>query len=399
MYTTQYYTIGNLDKYHEVIKDICDYFGVTWYDLRACGINWQNKGYTLGDGIHPKAAGMDLMYKYIRTRLLATYALDEGENVVYTVTNSLTNVTSNGSYIKGVTSGKGYTATLTAASGYTISSVTVTMGGTDITSTAYSNGTISISSVMGNVVITAIASSAPLSSFTITNTLTNVTNSNNASTITENDSYSATLTADTGYTLDSVTVTMGGVDITSTAYSSGTVTIASVTGNIVITASATSDTPTETWYHSAQSMSSGAAVNLAGRGWCYRDNINDDLIGVPINAIKFWTNSAISNGDVSISVVDKNTSEPISTTTATYTKTGSTIEEITVVFPDTLTLQSGQYLSFFSQASTNFQFVFASVGSGVGFYSRVPKVYGSGTAWTESTNGDIRISVGYVPSE
>ena len=78
-----------------------------------------------------------------------------------------------------------------------------------------------------------------VTSYTITNNLTNSSNSNNASTVNENASYSATITADTGYTLDSVTVTMGGVDITSTAYLNGTISIASVTGNIVITASAT----------------------------------------------------------------------------------------------------------------------------------------------------------------
>jgi hypothetical protein len=191
---------------------------------------------------------------------------------------------------------------------------------------------------------------------------------------------------------------MGGTDITSTAYSSGTITIASATGNIVITASATADTPTETWYITGAKPTTVGSVNTAGRGWCYRDNLNGDLIGKTINAIKFWTNSAITNGDVSISVVDRNNTEPISTLTSTYTKTGSTLEEITVVFNDTLTLSSGQYLSFFSQTSTNFQFAFHSSGSSVGFYSRLPKVYGSGTAWTESTSGDLRVSVGYVPS-
>ena len=74
---------------------------------------------------------------------------------------------------------------------------------------------------------------------TITNTLTHVTNSNAATSIENETAYSATLSADTGYTLDSVTVTMGGTDITSTAYSDGGISIASVTGDIVITAVAT----------------------------------------------------------------------------------------------------------------------------------------------------------------
>lgn len=74
--------------------------------------------------------------------------------------------------------------------------------------------------------------------YSITNTLTHVTNSNNATVINEQASYSATLSANSGYVITSVSITMGGTDITSTAYNSSTktISIASVTGNIVITA-------------------------------------------------------------------------------------------------------------------------------------------------------------------
>ena len=74
--------------------------------------------------------------------------------------------------------------------------------------------------------------------YSITNNLSNVYNNNGASSINEGSSYSAILTAKTGYELESVTVTMGGVDVTSSAYSGGTVNISEVTGNIVITATA-----------------------------------------------------------------------------------------------------------------------------------------------------------------
>ena len=73
---------------------------------------------------------------------------------------------------------------------------------------------------------------------TITYNLSHVSSSNTTASIENGQSYTTTLTASTNYTLNSVTVTMGGVDITSTAYSSGTVSIPSVTGNIVITATA-----------------------------------------------------------------------------------------------------------------------------------------------------------------
>ena len=77
----------------------------------------------------------------------------------------------------------------------------------------------------------------------ITNTLSHVTNSNAAVSAEDGTAYSATLAAESGYTIGAVTVTMGGTDITSTAYtaSSGVISIASVTGDVVITAAATKD--------------------------------------------------------------------------------------------------------------------------------------------------------------
>lgn len=77
--------------------------------------------------------------------------------------------------------------------------------------------------------------------YNVTQNLTNVTSSFTGTTVEENANFTATLTAADGYTLGDVTVTMGGVDITSTAYSDGTVTISGVTGVVVITATATED--------------------------------------------------------------------------------------------------------------------------------------------------------------
>lgn len=73
---------------------------------------------------------------------------------------------------------------------------------------------------------------------TINNVLTHVTSSNPQTSVEDGESYTATLTAESGYTIDSYTVTMSGVDITSTAYSGGIVSIPSVTGNVAITATA-----------------------------------------------------------------------------------------------------------------------------------------------------------------
>lgn len=74
--------------------------------------------------------------------------------------------------------------------------------------------------------------------YTITNTLTNCINSNTNNTVVENTNYTANITANKGYKLSSVTVTMGGKDITSSCYSNGVINITNVTGNVVITANA-----------------------------------------------------------------------------------------------------------------------------------------------------------------
>lgn len=75
---------------------------------------------------------------------------------------------------------------------------------------------------------------------TITNDLNGCTTSNDATSTTEGESYSATITASTGYIMTgaSVSITMGGVDITSSAYSNGSISIAEVTGSLVITITA-----------------------------------------------------------------------------------------------------------------------------------------------------------------
>jgi hypothetical protein len=78
--------------------------------------------------------------------------------------------------------------------------------------------------------------------YTITNTLSHVTNSNTDTKAAQGHSYLAALTPDSGYTLGTATVTMGGTDITSTAYDDGIIVIDEVTGNIVITCSGTAVT-------------------------------------------------------------------------------------------------------------------------------------------------------------
>lgn len=156
----------------------------------------------------------------------------------YTITNTLSNAT-NSNTATSIEEKSSYSANITVETGYKLDSITVTMGGTDITSSCYSNGNISIEHVTGDIIITVTTSLIPPNTYSVTNTLTQCTSNNNSTTVTEGQSYTATITANTGYTVNSIVVKMGNTDISSSAVSGNIITIANVTGNIVITATAT----------------------------------------------------------------------------------------------------------------------------------------------------------------
>lgn len=136
--------------------------------------------------------------------------------------------------------------------GITVSANTLTPAqvnaGTNITLTYTNNleinttvtGSLTITSDEVSATIAVTASKTAMTYYTITNTLTNVTNSNADTSVVENSSYSATLSPSLArHILDdeNITVTMGDTDITADVYSDGEINIAEVTGNVVITAS------------------------------------------------------------------------------------------------------------------------------------------------------------------
>lgn len=98
----------------------------------------------------------------------------------------------------------------------------------------YISGVASDFLIAGDVLRGDALSGAVKNYFTISAELTDVTINNRSTVAVENSSYSATLTGDGAL---SVTVTMGGVDVTSSVYADGVINIASVTGNVVIVAS------------------------------------------------------------------------------------------------------------------------------------------------------------------
>ena len=186
-----------------------------------------------------------------------------------TITKNLTGCTISNS-VSQVDYGEAYTATIAAESGKTITSVVVKMGGVDITTTVYSagSGAINIAKVTGSVTITA-AASAPSVTYNITYNLTNCASSTTAGTIAEGAAYTTVLSpTGTFKKLGTITVTMGGVDITSAAVSGSTITISKVTGNIVITCAAEITNIINTVGISADTrLSTSSGVNKARTGW------------------------------------------------------------------------------------------------------------------------------------
>lgn len=185
--------------------------------------------------------------------VIATIPLGKGSvtptpTTKYSITNNLSHAT-NSNTTTSIAENTSYSANITANSNYKIKTVTVTMGGVDITNTAYSNGRINISSVTGNIVITVTTEyvSSEITRYTITNNLSHATNSNTTTSIEENASYNATITANSNYRIKNVTVTMGSTNVTNSVYSNGRINIPNVTGNITITVTTEAVTTTTTY--------------------------------------------------------------------------------------------------------------------------------------------------------
>ena len=106
---------------------------------------------------------------------------------------------------------------------------------------SYTNGVITINNVKGNIVFNIDCAAT----YSVEYVLNNLTVSNNASTITDQDIYETVLSFDTTtYNSALITVTMGGEDITSSSYDieTNTITISKPVGNIVIHGEAASST-------------------------------------------------------------------------------------------------------------------------------------------------------------
>ena len=98
-----------------------------------------------------------------------------------------------------------------------------------------------VSGDVGEVVV-------PPQEYTVTNALVGCTSSNAETTVTEGDTYYATITASNGYVLNGATVEvkMGGTEVTALYYADGVINIPNVSGNIEITITAAVYVPSYT---------------------------------------------------------------------------------------------------------------------------------------------------------
>lgn len=149
---------------------------------------------------------------------------------------------------------------------------------------------------------------------TITKNLTGCTISNPASQVDYGKAYTATIAAESGKTITSVVVKMGGVDITATAYSagSGAINIAKVTGAVTIIAAASAPSVT---YNITRNLTNCASSNTAdsiAEGAAYTTTLSPTGTYKKLGAITVTMGgtdisaSAVSGSTVSITKVTGN---------------------------------------------------------------------------------------------
>lgn len=281
--------LATTKEYRDVIIDCCNYYSIPYIDLYNCidpRTEVNRKLYFVkadgSDGTHPNDLGHALFlapvikngiirecpYYFNDWTAAETYgdivtsvsglSINEGATNTFTVhlsaaptNDQVVALSSNNADITVSPS----SLTFTSENYSTAQTVTVSAAEDDDTTNDAATITLSSNKVVNKTVSITVAdndeSAVTPTTYTITNNLTNCTNSNNAASVEENASYTATLTANDGYTLGTPVITMGDTDVTSAVYSGGNINITSVTGNVVITCNAT-----------ANSSSGGEAVLL-----------------------------------------------------------------------------------------------------------------------------------------
>lgn len=170
----------------------------------------------------------------------------------YNITKTLTDITV-GNIATTVKQYQPFVTTITPSDGKVMGNIKITMGGLDITEAAF-RGTEDILRR------------------SITKSLAQCSSSNSRVYVIDGQSYVTTLTANKGYAINSVAITMGGIDV-SAYYKDGIISIPEVTGDIIITATTSKQEAEivnliDTIGISANTrLSTSSGVNKAKDGW------------------------------------------------------------------------------------------------------------------------------------
>lgn len=178
-------------------------------------------------GVEQKVADGKVAIAFVTGDIVITAAATELEQ--YAVSFAGSNYSASNT-APSATEDSAYSCVVTASAGYKLTSVTYSMGGQ---SHAATDGKIEIAKVTGP--ISVAVETAALAKYTVINSLTYCTTSNDATEVEEGSSYVAKITPDASCVIKSIVVTMGGVE---QAVSGSTISISAVTGDIVVTAMA-----------------------------------------------------------------------------------------------------------------------------------------------------------------
>lgn len=135
--------------------------------------------------------------------------------------------------------------------------------------------------------------------FGVSNELEHMVTDNEETIVMEGEGYHAELTAEEGYFMQSVTVTMGGVDVTAEVVSDGVIDIPTVTGDIAITAVAVNWVPDGRY---VPAEVSAGRITMKG----YPSNRLSVVLTRPTAAKPFTQNGNLGLGDVYLIPVPKN---------------------------------------------------------------------------------------------
>ena len=233
---SNYHTIITANTGHKITRILCTMGGVNIIDRDG----------TTGDISIANVSG-DI------TISITTESTGGSTDTYYPVTYTLFESTSTNSATS-IKKGSSYSTTVAPKSGYKITKIYCVMGGTDISSSTVSGNKINIPNVTGEVYITVYTEAISGSKiYTITRNVTNCISTGNDTIDTSvTTTFQSVVAPNDGYTLKTLTVSMGGVDytnglgvITDTEWNgkpAKLITIENVHGNIVVNAVAERET-------------------------------------------------------------------------------------------------------------------------------------------------------------